>query len=533
MVVSLEGSVPMTHLTQNWQVAKPVARSARGIVATQNRVAGEAGARVLASGGNAVDAAVATGFALAACEPWNSGLGGVGYMLIALAGSDRIEVVDFSPISPRRLDPTDFPLTGGVTQELFTWPAVLDDRNVHGPMSIAVPGQVDGMGLALERFGTKSWLEVLTPAIQIAELGMAIDWYLTLKVATTAKELGRYPSTRAVWLPGGLPPVTPAGSPLQRLQLTGLADTLKQLARTSRRDFYEGKLARAIVADMKALGGILDADDLAGYHARVAEPTPMQYRGADLALAPRLTAGPSMRRTLEGLSRHDFGARTPDAAAFVAYAQELRNAFDERLQTMGDVNDPREPGCTTHFNVVDRDGNMVAVTQTLLSVFGSRLVLPSTGILMNNGIFWFDPRPGVPNTLGPGKRPLTNMCPVIARKNGRPAFALGGSGGRKIFPAVLQLTSMLVDYGMSLDEAWHTPRIDASGGSMVGVDPRLDADIRAALAREFELIETELVVYPTNFACPSGVMRDWSTGENSGIADVMSPWSGAVSEEMV
>lgn len=240
-----------------------------------------------------------------------------------------------------------------------------------------------------------------------------------------------------------------------------------------------------------------------------------------------------MRRTLEGLSRHDFGSRTPDAAAFVAYAQELRAAFDERLQTMGDVNDPREPGCTTHFNVVDRDGNMVAVTQTLLSVFGSRLVLPSTGILMNNGIFWFDPRPGVPNTLGPGKRPLTNMCPVIARKDGRPAFALGGSGGRKIFPAVLQLTSMLVDYGMSLDEAWHTPRIDASGGSMVGVDPRLDADIRAALAREFELIETELVVYPTNFACPNGVMRDWSTGENSGIADVMSPWSGAVSEEMV
>jgi gamma-glutamyltranspeptidase/glutathione hydrolase len=233
------------------------------------------------------------------------------------------------------------------------------------------------------------------------------------------------------------------------------------------------------------------------------------------------------------VARHRFAGHEPDADAFLAYARELQAAFDERLRTMGDVQDVRSPGCTTHFNVVDRDGNVVAVTQTLLSVFGSRLVLPSTGILMNNGIFWFDPRPGVPNSLGPGKRPLTNMCPVIAHAGGRARFALGGSGGRKIFPAVLQLTSMLVDFGMSLEQAWHTPRIDASGGEQVGVDPRLALEIRGALAREFALNDTELVVYPTNFACPSAVMRDWDKGENWGIADVMSPWSGAVSEEMV
>jgi len=523
----------MTHLTQNWHVTKPVARSRRGIVATQNRVAGAAGAQVLASGGNAVDAAVATGFALAACEPWNSGTGGIGYMLIARAGSDRVEVIDFSPISPRRLDPGDFPLTGGIKQELFTWPEVVEDRNVYGPLSIAVPGHVDGMGLALERFGTKSWMEVLSPAIQIAERGMDVDWYLTLKVATMAKELGRYPSTRAVWLRDGLPPVTPAGSPLQQLVLTGLADTLKRLAKAGRRDFYEGEIARAITSDMKALGGVLDAEDLANYHARVVEPTALDYRHAALSLAPSLTAGPSMRRTLEQLARHRFNGGSPGPEDFVAYARELRAAFDERLRTMGDVVDPRQPTSTTHFSVVDRDGNMVAVTQTLLSVFGSRLVLPSTGILMNNGIFWFDPRPGVPNSLGPAKRPLTNMCPVIARKEGRPWFAIGGSGGRKIFPAVLQLTSMLIDYGMSLEQAWHTPRIDASGGDVVGIDPRIAAAIRVALEREFQVTETELLVYPTNFACPSGVMRDWSSGENWGIADVMSPWSGAVSEDRV
>ena len=523
----------MTHSTQNWHVTKPVARSYAGVVATQNRVAGAAGAQVLASGGNAVDAAVATGFALAACEPWNSGLGGIGYMLIAMAGSERVEVVDFSPISPRGLEIADFPLTGGVTKELFTWPAVLEDRNVHGPLSIAVPGHVDGMGLALERFGTKSWMEVLSPAIQIADRGIAIDWYLTLKVATVAKELARYASTRNVWLRDGFPPATPAGAPLERLLLTGLADTLRRLARAGRRDFYEGEIARAIARDVLTLGGVLDAQDLAEYHARVTEPTQMQYRSAELALAPDLTAGPSMRRTLEGLAKHQLGGNAPDADAFVIYARELRAAFDERLRTMGDVSNPREPTSTTHFNVVDRDGNMVAVTQTLLSVFGSRLVLPATGILMNNGIFWFDPRPGVPNSLGPAKRPLTNMCPVIARRDGRTWFALGGSGGRKIFPAVLQLTSMLIDYGMTLEQAWHTPRIDASSSEFVGIDPRIAPAIRQALAANFPVQDSELVVYPTNFACPSAVLRHWDSGANFGVSDVMSPWSGAVSEEMV
>src|SRR4249920_1652507 len=131
------------HKTQNWHVRKPLARSRRGIVATQNRVAGEAGARALAAGGNAVDAAVTAGFALAAVEPWNSGLGGIGYMLVYLAKENRVEVVDFGPVSPRALDPADFPLSGGFAGDLFAWPAVKEDRNVHGPLSFAVPGEVD------------------------------------------------------------------------------------------------------------------------------------------------------------------------------------------------------------------------------------------------------------------------------------------------------------------------------------------------------------------------------------------------------
>jgi gamma-glutamyltranspeptidase/glutathione hydrolase len=140
------------HRVQNWHVEKPVARSKGGIVASQNRIAAEAGANILAAGGNAVDAAVATGFALAAVEPWNSGLGGVGFMLVYVAKKKRVFVVDFGPISPGGLDPAAYPLTGSaaITRDLFAWPAVKDDRNVHGPLSIAVPGHPDGLGLALE-----------------------------------------------------------------------------------------------------------------------------------------------------------------------------------------------------------------------------------------------------------------------------------------------------------------------------------------------------------------------------------------------
>jgi len=173
---------------------------------------------------------------------------------------------------------------------------------------------------------------------------------------------------------------------------------------------------------------------------------------------------------------------------------------------------------------------MVALTQTLLSVFGSKVVLPETGILMNNGIMWFDPRPGTPNSLAPGKRALTNMCPVIALRAGNPWFAIGASGGRKILPAVLQISSFLVDHGMCLEDAFHQPRIDASEAEYVALDPRLPAVMRKAVSAKFPTRLAELVVYPTNYACPSAVLRDARSRENFGVSDVMSPWSGAVAE---
>ena len=521
------------HKVQNWQVRKPLVRSRGGVVASQNRIAAEAGARILAAGGNAVDAAVATGFALAAVEPWNSGLGGVGFMLVYAAKTGRVSVVDFGPVSPRGLDPAAYPLVGGsaTSRDLFSWPAVKDDRNVHGPLSIAVPGHPDGLGLALEQFGTLKLADVMKPSIELAEQGIAVDWFLTLKAATMARDLARYPVTRDIWLPNGFPPVTAPGAPFERLKLKGLAATLKRLASAGRRDYYEGEIAAAIVKDLKAMGGVLDAADLRAYRARVVDPLLAEYRGVQFALAPGLTAGPSMLRALNGLRGLRFRRNGPHADAFVACADVLRQAFMERLESMGETSDRRDPSTTTHFNVVDRHGNMVAHTQTLLSVFGSKIVLPSTGILMNNGIMWFDPRPGSPNSLAPGKRPLTNMCPVIACRRGKPWFAIGASGGRKILPAVLQISLFLADHGLSLDDAFHHPRLDASEAEYVALDPRLPETVRKALAKKFPTRLNELLVYPTNFACPSAVLRDTKRRENFGMTDVMSPWSAAIAED--
>ncbi len=294
--------------------------------------------------------------------------------------------------------------------------------------------------------------------------------------------------------------------------------------------YYEGEVAAAIVKDIAALGGIIDARDLRNYHARVVAPMEFEYRSAKISVADGLTAGPTIARVLNALAGKKFSAGKPGADAFVAYAQALREAYADRLATMGETDDSKNPGCTTHFNVVDREGNMVAHTQTLLSVFGSRVVMPTTGILMNNGIMWFDPRPESPNYFAPAKRPLTNMCPVIARKDGQPWFAIGASGGRKIMPAVMQISSFIIDHGMTLEDAFHQPRIDASGGEAVGVDPRQPEEVQKALAAKFPVAQTELVVYPTNFACPSSVLRDPATGEHHGISDVLSPWSGAVAQ---
>src|SRR5438067_2637016 len=198
-------SAPVRPIEQ-WVLAKPPKISDRGIVVAQHWRAAEAGAEILAAGGNAVDAAVATAFALGVVEPWMSGVGGAGYLIYGNAASRTVEVVDFGLIAAAALDPSRYKVTGGVDDQLFGWPLVEGDRNVKGYESICVPGSVDGLGLALERFGTKSLAEAMAPAIAIADEGLPVSWYTTLSIAVAAAELNEFAASRAVFLPHGLPP---------------------------------------------------------------------------------------------------------------------------------------------------------------------------------------------------------------------------------------------------------------------------------------------------------------------------------------
>ena len=220
----------------------------------------------------------------------------------------------------------------------------------------------------------------------------------------------------------------------------------------------------------------------------------------------------------------------PEGASYAAMAKALGISYERRLAGMGDRDAPNAPSCTTHFSIVDRHGNMVAVTQTLLSIFGSRVVSPSTGLLMNNGIMWFDPEPGKPNALGPDKGCLMNVCPAIGEKDGR-SFAIGASGGRKILPAVLNLTSFMLDFGMSLEDAFHQPRIDNSGDGAIIADEELSPDIIAALDTVYPTATTKRTVFPYAFACPAGVMRE--NGLNTGCTEIMSPWGDVAQEKEV
>src|SRR5581483_3268367 len=437
------------NFSASLRLSKHAVSSRGGIVAAQHRRAAEVGAAVLEDGGDAIDAAVATSFALGVLEPWMSGVGGGGAMVVYRAAELSCSVIDFGMRAAASLNPEDYPLTAeGVASDLFPWARVAEDRNVHGPLAIAVPGVVDGMRLAHGRFGSQPWNEPVNPAVALADEGLLIDWFATEAIASAAIDLRRYAASRDIYLPEGLPPVPAwsAATSVRRPQ-SGLASTLTRIAEAGGRDFYEGELARQLVAELQQAGARLTLADLEAYRARACAPLVIGYRDARVFATPELTAGPTLAYALRLLGDAWAPAGAPDAAAYVAYARSLQEAYTDRLSRMGDVDGGRAPACTSHFCVVDRHGNMAAVTQTLLSIFGSRLTLPRSGVLMNNGIMWFDPEPGKPNSLAAGKRCLTNYCPIVGESRDR-RFALGASGGRRILPAVTQLLSFLVDFGM-------------------------------------------------------------------------------------
>ncbi|SAK54867.1 gamma-glutamyltransferase [Caballeronia hypogeia] len=524
MTSFVPSSFPVNYST----VHKPSVVSSKGIVASQVYDASAAGVAILAAGGNAVDAAVATAFALAVVEPWNSGLGGIGFALVHRVEQARASSIHFGPVAPMAVSPDLFPLTGRPGNDIFPWPQVENDANAHGPKSFCLPTAVAGYGTMLERFGTMPLRDVLQPAIELAKRGLALDWFTTLMLAQAAPLLRKYETSAQLFLRDGLPPVPPYQGVPGFLKLGNLTSTLERIAQDGWRDFYQGGLAADIVADIASMGGVISNAELAKYEPEIRDCLSIDWKGSQIQLSSGLTAGPTLADTFERLKddRLPDERGNPSGAWYLKLAKALKAAYAQRLESAGD-DEPKGLGCTTHISVSDATGNMVSMTSTLLSSMGSRVTLPKTGFVMNNGLLWFDPRPGNANSVGPAKRPLTNMCPAIVAREGKPIIVGGAAGGRRIMASVAQLLLFVHDLGMDVERAGHWPRIDVSGPDLVSIDRRLPSSVVEVLS---ELGDTEVVdhdVLPINFARPS-IIDGRDLTQAVGISDVRSPWSAAL-----
>ena len=510
---------------EKWDLKKPTVNGPNGVVSSQHYLASEVGAYILQSGGNAVDAAIATSFAVSVVEPWMSGVGGGGYMQVAFASEPtNCRTFHFGMRAPTGINPDFYPLVRGnqSSGDLFSWPSVLENRNIIGYHSIAVPGQVAGLARAHSRYATMPWKELLQPAIDLAKRGLPITWNMSLRCLSAAQELKLFSESRNIYLDDHDLPLQPIqGQNMPLSPLGKLPMTLERLAEAGADDFYHGDIAQMIIADLQDGESSMDKADLSDYHSFETSSLRIPYNNIIVHAAPQMTAGPTLARAIDlskGLGTG--GEVSPGAKVYAGWASSLETAYKERLETMGDgcgIND-----CTTHISIADKNGNLVSLTQTLLSVFGSRVTLPKTGILMNNGIYWFNPVPGQPNSLAPNKRALSNMCPVIVEKDRKPYFAIGASGGRRIMPAVFQLISMIGVFEMDLNTAAHQPRIDVSGEGRCTVDPELGPEVIAAIKERMPIFEGENSVIPTLFACPNVALVDPQNG-CVGFAHPMTP----------
>ena len=353
-----------------WRFEKVEAVAARGMVAAQHALGSLVGVDVLRRGGNAIDAAVATAFALGVVEPWNSGLGGGGFLISYAASTGRASVYDFNVVSPGRAHAEFYDLQEGTGAEEFPWRAVSGRGNAVGAQAIAVPGVAAGLARALENEGTIDLAAAVAPAIRLAEEGIPVDWYFLLTVAAEADRIASSAESAALFLRKGHQP-PPIGTTVAQLELSRV---LRALADEGPDVFYRGWIAEALVAGVKASGGVLEADDLAGYAPIVLDETiSADLLGVSILGPPAPSGGPTVMAILEALDLEELLAGGHNSArALDAFARAAFAAFRLRYQQFGPgpAAGPRAlPGATTHLCVIDEERNMVSLTQTLCSSF--------------------------------------------------------------------------------------------------------------------------------------------------------------------
>lgn len=467
-----------------------------GMVAAQERLAAEVGVEMLRRGGNAVDAAVAVGFALAVTHPQAGNLGGGGFMMIALAAEKKVIAIDYREMAP---------LAAGRDMFLDPQGEVDAHKARFSHASAGVPGTVAGLLHVLEKYGSLPRETVLAPAIRLAEDGFPLTYDLALALAKTGERFARDGSSAAIFQ-------HPDGRPYQAgevLRQPDLAKTLAAIRDRGAAGFYDGWVADAILAEMAKGGGLIAREDLAGYRVVEREPVRGTYRGYEIASMPPPSSGGAhlvqMLNILEGWDLRSLGANSADTIHRLVEA--MRRAYADRATHMGDPDfwkvpvagltdkayaaklreaidlarasssaaisagapPPAEGTQTTHFSVMDRAGNAVANTYTLNFAFGSGLTVDGAGFLLNNEMDDFSAKPGAPNAYGlvggdanaiaPRKRPLSSMTPTIVFKDGQPVLATGTPGGSTIITVVLQILVNVMDFGMNIAEATAAPRI--------------------------------------------------------------------------
>ena len=491
--------------------------ASQAVVASNHPLASAAGVEMLTRGGNAVDAAVATLFALTVVEPMMVTPFGAGFFVIRDGRTGAIVTIDNYCTVPAAARPDMFePIPDNLDYE------TVGRENDIGYRAVATPGNLKGWAYAAERFGRLPLAESIEPAIRYAERGFAASDYLARIISAQRDAIARFPATAEVFLPNGRPPAIG-----DRITRADYACTLRQIAEQGPETMYTGALARVIAADMAANGGLITLDDLADYRIRERPPVGGSYRGHEIvSMGPPSSGGThivELLNLLEADAIGQSGLRFGSAAYVHLFAEALTIAFADRRRYMADPErvhvpveqltskayaaerrreiDPEharkfvagefaqvaaflggEGANTTHCTVMDAEGSIVSATQTAQSAFGAKVTVPGTGMILNNCMLLMDPTPGRTNSIEGGKRILSSMSPTIVLRDGRPCMALGTPGGKRIFAAVTQAILNVIDHGMTLQEAVEAPRVWTQGAELELEDtfPNLD-ELRASL----------------------------------------------------
>jgi gamma-glutamyltranspeptidase/glutathione hydrolase len=468
------------------------ADAANGMVVSASAIASEAGARVLAAGGNAVDAAVATGFALAVTYPTAGNIGGGGFMVIRFPDG-RATTVDFREKAPAAATPEMFTEASG---------AYSATKHHRTHLSVGVPGTVAGFALVHQKYGQAKWSTIVDPAVALARDGFDVPTGLASSLSSAVQRLKQYPATVAAYSKNGTPYA--AG---EHMTLPDLAKTLGRIRDQGRDGFYAGETSKLIVAEMQRGGGVISAKDLADYQAVERAPVNGTFKGYEvISMPPPSSGGVAMLEMLNILEGYDLKAAGHNSPKYLHLLTEsMRRAFLDRAKFLGDpdfvevpvsrltdkayaktlrdgiamdkaspsmpaqVADGHESLETTHYSVVDRNGMAVSVTYTLEAGYGLGAVVSGAGFLLNNEMGDFNGKPGLtdstgligtaPNLARPGKRMVSSMTPSIITKDGKLVAVIGSPGGRTIINTVLQVALNVMAFGMPIQEAVNAPRM--------------------------------------------------------------------------